>query len=370
MAQERTELTAKEKKAKLAAIKAHKEAVHVKDGWIRDPFIALAPDGYYYLTGTTPPPGDPREYSDPYNTGLGDKSHVSYHLQIWRSKDMVDWEYLGAPYSTKQIKFLQNKPDVNWSKERLWAPELHWDKANGKWLLVHCPSNVSSLAISDGADVKGPWTNMALTEFREKHDPSLFLDDDGTWHILWGSNKFLIRPLKKDFSGFSGPQVAIAPADRKIGHEGATMLKIDKKYVYIGTAWSKDAGRKEGGSYNLYYCTGDSPYGPFTERRFLGRFLGHGTPFKDKKGKWWCTAFYNGNVPPVSDIEIENRDLGEIAQTINQSGTTIVPLDVRMMPDGDVWIRATDPRYENPGPDEVDRVKLMEITDKMKAKLK
>ena len=129
------------------------------------------------------------------------------------------------------------------------------------------------------------------------------------------------------------------------------MRKIGKKYVHFGTAWSTDQGRK--GSYNLYYCTSDKITGPYSERRFVGRFLGHGTPFQDKNGKWWCTAFFNGNRPPLDPDGIEKRDLREDAQTINKLGTTIVPLDVKILPDGDVYIRAIDPHYATPGPDEV-----------------
>ena len=149
----------------------------------------------------------------------------------------------------------------------------------------------------------------------------------------------------------AGEPVRIDPSNRRIGHEGATMRKIGKKYVHFGTAWSTDQGRK--GSYNLYYCTSDKVTGPYNERRFAGRFLGHGTPFQDKNGKWWCTAFFNGNRPPLDPDGIEKRDLREDAQTINKLGTTIVPLDVKILPDGDVYIRAIDPHYATPGPDEV-----------------
>ncbi|MFR9672133.1 MAG: beta-xylosidase, partial [Rikenellaceae bacterium] len=142
-------------------------------------------------------------------------------------------------------------------------------------------------------------------------------------------------------------------SDRVIGHEGATMRKIGDKYVHFGTAWSADNKRTGGGSYNLYYCTSDCVMGPYSERRFAGRFLGHGTPFQDKSGNWWCTAFFNGDVPPVDDTNIESVDLGGVAQSINEQGTTIVPLEVRILEDGDIFIRAKDPRYRNPGPDEV-----------------
>ena len=48
-------------------------------------------------------------------------------------------------------------------------------------------------------------------------------------------------------------------------------------------------------------------------------------------------------------------DLSGDAQTINEQGVTIVPLEVRVESDGDVYIRAKDPDYANPGPDESQR---------------
>ena len=49
---------------------------------------------------------------------------------------------------------------------------------------------------------------------------------------------------------------------------------------------------------------------------------------------------------------MQARDLGDTARTINQRGTTLVPLDVRLDRKGDLIIRAKDPDYANPGPDE------------------
>ena len=129
------------------------------------------------------------------------------------------------------------------------------------------------------------------------------------------------------------------------------MIKVGGKYVHLGTAWSTDQGRK--GSYNLYYCVADTITGPYGPRKFAGRFLGHGTPFKDMNGKWWCTAFFNGNVPPESRDGVVSRNIGDNAKTINEQGVTIVPLDVRVLDDGEVYIRAKDPAYATPGPDEV-----------------
>jgi arylsulfatase len=130
------------------------------------------------------------------------------------------------------------------------------------------------------------------------------------------------------------------------------MIKVFDKYVHIGTSWSTYKGRK--GSYNLYYCSSDKISGPYGPRKFAGRFLGHGTPFQTRDGKWWCTAFFNGNVAPLPREGIETRDLSSDAQTINQRGVTLVPLEVGMK-EGDVWIRAKDPAYGTPGPDEAQK---------------
>ncbi|MEM7316974.1 MAG: glycoside hydrolase family 2, partial [Planctomycetota bacterium] len=201
-----------------------------------------------------------------------------------------------------------------------------------------------------------------MPDLVNKHDPSLFLDGS-TWYMLWGNTS--IAPLSDNFSEFTAAPVRIDPSGsrpdpktpgktmNRIGHEGATMIKVGDKYVHFGTAWSTDGMRK--GSYNLYYCTADKITGPYGPRKFAARFLGHGTPFQTRDGKWWCTAFFNGNVPPLSREGIRTRDLSETAQTINQRGTTIVPLDVRTLDDGEVYIRAKDPDYANPGPDEAQR---------------
>ncbi len=341
-----------------AGLKSHDRALYIKSGWIRDPYITLGPDGYYYLTGTQPNPSDPREPADPYNIGLGGESVVGEHVRVYRSPDLIEWESLGVVFSldeTHQVAVL-NKQLKN---RLLWAPEVHW--LGDRWALVHCPGPNASLALTEGPNLKGPWSHPMGDGLGIRHDPSLFKDDDGTWYLLWQNT--LIAPLSRDFTQYTAEPVRIDPAGSRpgpngepisrIGHEGATMLKVGGKYVHLGTAWSTDEGRK--GSYNLYYCVADEITGPYGPRKFAGRFLGHGTPFQDKDGQWWCTAFFNANVPPLSRDGIETRDLSENAQTINEQGVTIVPLDLKVLEDGDVYIRAIDPAYATPGPDEVQK---------------
>jgi len=340
-----------------AGLAAHDRALFVLDGWIRDPYITRGPDGAYYLTGTTPNPGDPREASDPYNTGLGQESLVGWKARVWRSSDLVDWEPLGTPFTLKNGIWYSADPEAFASTAveqwRLWAPELHWLADQNRWALVHTsPSPVkgANLSLSAGREVAGPWENPLGPAIGRKHDPSLFRDDDGTWWLVWGATS--IAPLKPDFSGFAAEPTPIRPAGEtaKLGHEGCLIRKILGKYVLFGTGWS--TGKMRRGTYNLYYATADEVTGPYGERKFAGRFLGHGTPFQDGQGRWWSTAFYNANLPPLSREGVENRDLGATAQTINRRGTTLVPLDVHLRDDGALHIRAKDPAYATAGPDE------------------
>lgn len=343
-----------------AGLKSHDKALYIKAGWIRDPYIVLGPDDYYYLTGTQPNEGDPREVTNPYNIGLGDASIVGNQVRLYRSRDLIEWESLGVVFTQDDFFAPKNGEKKSQDKEaNIWAPEVHW--MGERWALVHCPKQVSSLALSAGKDIKGPWSHPMNGAMGERHDPSLFQDDDGTVWLLSGNTN--VEPLSRDLSKYTAKAVRIDPSGsrpgpngeliNRIGHEGATMMKVGGKYVHLGTAWSTDKGRK--GSYNLYYSVADKITGPYGPRKFVGRFLGHGTPFKDKEGKWWCTAFFNANVPPLPREGIEKLDIGDDAKTINEQGVTIVPLDVRTLDNGDVFILAKDPAYATPGPDEVQK---------------
>ncbi len=341
-----------------AGLKSHDRALYIKAGWIRDPYITIGPDGCYYLTGTQPNPQDPREAEDPYNIGLGEDSIVGEKVRVYRSKDLIEWVSLGEPFSLNDT-FQVAEQGKKIRKRLIWAPEIHW--MGDRWALVHCPKSHSSLAVTTGRELSGPWAHPMGDSLGERHDPSLFQDDDGTVYLLWQNT--MIAPLGKELTRYLAGPIRIDPSGTRpgpngepisrIGHEGATMMKVGGKYVHLGTAWSTDRGRK--GSYNLYYCVADRITGPYGPRKFAGRFLGHGTPFQDKEGKWWCTAFFNANVPPLAREGIQTRDLSENAQTINEQGVTIVPLEVRVLDDGDVCIRAKDSAYATPGPDEAQK---------------
>jgi xylan 1,4-beta-xylosidase len=337
-----------------AALAAHDRTIHVKDGFIRDPYIVKAPDGFFYFTGTTQISTRKELPEDKYTSGK-----IGYEVQVWKTKDFIHWKSLGVIYSLKDGFWYTAKPEnfktgegLRW---RLWAPELYF--INGRFVVISTspsPVSLGNISVAQGLKPKGPWANPMGDKISRIHDPSLFQDDDRTWWMIWGLGPATIAPLKTDLSGYASEPINIGSAGefKDVGYEGFLMRKILGKYVLFGTAWSTGKGRK--GTYNLYYATADKITGPYGERKFAGRFLGHGTTLQDSAGRWWRTAFFNGNVPPLSREGIQTKELSDNAYTLNEQGLNLVPLDVNME-GNELVIRATDPDYSVPGPEELQK---------------
>lgn len=346
----------------------HDKAVRVFGGTMRDPFVTLAPDGFYYLSSTRPLNTFPDELPG---------------IQFFRSSDLIDWEKLSPVWEAKNSEYGRDLIDAA-SKRNIdagiWAPEAHF--INGKWVIVNTSNmRMANIMLTQGTDLTGPFLTDSYKEPTEKkssyaqnfdhrpaqsgskeatsinigfhRDPSVFMDDDKTPWLISGAVE--IHKMKQDFSGFDDYHKLIGPQDRILGHEGAYITKVGSKYVLFGTAWSTDNMRK--GSYNLYYCVADKVTGPYGPRKFAGRFLGHGTPFQDKSGRWWCTAFYNADNPTLTAEQAATMDLSKSAYTINEGGLTLVPMEI-YEENGDVVVRAKDEAYRYPGKDEAQKFNL------------
>ncbi len=328
----------------LAAIEKREKAVHPMDDWMRDPYIVLGPDGDYYLTAT-------QQINETNSRGV----------PVWKSENLVDWEFVGFPYTLDDAsnfeeyeeRLAQRNADrqsrgLGEQPLRVWAPELHY--IDGRWAIIHT-SNVGLGNFILTRD-KGLYSKTSDwgSAFGRQHDPFIFQDDDGSKYLVARCAEII--KLKDDLSGFDGEPIRIDPSNRRMGHEGAFIIKFEGKYVLFGTAWSTDTMRH--GTYNLYYATADTVTGPYGPRKFAGRFLGHGTLFKDKQDRWWCTAFYNANRPTLSPDQARNMDLSDTAYTINKQGLTLVPMEIRMQ-DGEVMVYPKDDDYKLPGAEEVQK---------------
>ena len=116
-----------------AGLKSHDKALYIKSGWIRDPYISIDPERkYYYLTGTQPREGDPREAENPYNIGLVMRASLVIKFDYGEA-GFDRWEPLGPIFTVDDTMKAKSGKKIEASD---LAPEVHWLADKGCWALV------------------------------------------------------------------------------------------------------------------------------------------------------------------------------------------------------------------------------------------
>lgn len=293
------------------ALQVPKDVRPLFDTWMRDTFVTLAADGFYYLTGTTAAPG--KAHCWDWNDGL----------HLWRSSDLKTWDHLGLIWSLDRDATWQSKPvivapgqispsrDVMDEKRRaVWAPEIHYIKSKKTWLIVACMNGGrgSFILRSKSGKPEGPYENIpgnAAGPILNNIDGSLFEEDDGTVYFV-GHNHFIAR-MKDDLSGLAEPvsRLQETPYEPEPYAEGVYIVKHDGKYHLVQTYWSfkKPDGKysylgpqynhPSRHSYDVVVATADNIRGPYGPRYTAVVEGGHNNFFKDRDGRWWATMFGN-----------------------------------------------------------------------------
>ncbi|OJV37653.1 MAG: glycosyl hydrolase family 43 [Bacteroidales bacterium 36-12] len=295
------------------------------DYWMRDTWVTLGPDGYYYMTGTTATP-DRKFNGQPHCWDWNDG------LYLWRSLDLQEWESRGRVWSMEEDGTWQKYPKIYKDGEKrpklslngdvmdnrfhaVWAPELHYIKSQQNWFMVACLNESaggrgSFILKSTTGKPEGPFVNIEGNEkgpLFPEIDGSLFEDEDGTVYFV-GHNHYIAK-MKPDMSGY-------AEEIRKLNEhnyepepyvEGAFIFKYDNKYHLVQAIWShrtpegKDTYVEKNGltnnktrySYDCIIASSDNVYGPYSKRYNAITGGGHNNLFQDKEGKWWATMFFN-----------------------------------------------------------------------------
>lgn len=246
---------------------------------LRDTSICLAPDGNYYLTGTT---GHPTWWRT--NDGI----------RIWRSPDLRQWEPLGLVWSIER--------DGTWQKEArsglrsLWAPEIHFIK--GTFWLGYCmnfPGGGTGLLKSTSGEAEGPYVDVKPGgPITDEIDVQIFEDDDGSIHFVYQNGK--IARMKDDMSGLAEKPRLLKPSNAgHVGFEGAMIAKIGGRYHLVCAEFNPGPG---GRTYDCMVASSEDLHGPYGERYLAIPHAGHNTLFMDKQGKWWATFFGNDEQSP------------------------------------------------------------------------
>lgn len=305
------------------------------DYWIRDTWVTLGPDDYYYMTGTTATPD--REFVGQvhcwdWNDGL----------YLWRSKDMDTWEAMGLIWSMEQDGTWQKYPKIHKEGTKypqkslngdpldnkfhaVWAPELHYIKSAKNWFMVACLNESaggrgSFILKSSSGKPEGPYVNIegnAQGPLFPQIDGSLFEDEDGTVYFV-GHNHFIAK-MKPDMSGYAEEIRQLDEQQYKPEPyvEGAFIFKHDNKYHLVQAIWSHrledgtdtyveikgKTNQKTRYSYDCIIATADNVYGPYSKRYNAITGGGHNNLFKDKEGKWWATIFFNPRGAQAAEYE-------------------------------------------------------------------
>lgn len=308
------------------------------DYWMRDTWVTLGPDGYYYMTGTT---------ADPERTFVGQTHCWDWNdgLYLWRSKDMKKWKSMGLIWSMSKDGTWQKNPKVfnkgdKYAKKSingdpldnkfhaLWAPEIHYIKSAKNWFVVACLNNSaggrgSFVLRSTSGKPEGPYVNIEGNKDKALYpniDGSLFEDTDGTVYFV-GHNHYIAK-MKPDMSDIAEDFVKMDESsyDPEPYIEGAFIFKHENKYHLVQAIWSHRT--KEGDtyvekkgltnkdtrySYDCVIATSDNIYGPYSKRYNAITGGGHNNLFQAKDGSWWATMFFNPRGAQAAEYKVTCR---------------------------------------------------------------
>lgn len=224
---------------------ADKYSNPVIDYSLPDPSIIKGEDGYFYLYATE----DIR------------------NLPIHRSKDLVNWEFLGTAFTD------ENRPDFE-PNGGIWAPDIN--KIGDKYVLYYSMSVWGGewtcgigCAVSDRPE--GPFKDCGMMfrsngiKVQNSIDP-FYIEDNGHKYLFWGS-----------FRGIYAIELS----------EDGLSLKSGSSPVQIaGTAYEETYIHKRGGYYYMFASIGSCCEGlKSTYTTVVGRSTSLFGPYLDKKGQ-------------------------------------------------------------------------------------
>lgn len=161
-----------------------------------DPFV-FSFNGYYYL------------YVSTRDTDTG--------VKVWRSKNLVDWEYKGL---------CTEEPET----AAAYAPEVrYW---NGKFYMYTSPAGQGHYVLTSDSPL-GPF-RLSTENFGRTIDGTTFVDDDGKWYFYYAGANGIQAASMTD-------PLTLAPEEVQTGAfmggwtEGPTVFKHNGKYFMTYT---------------------------------------------------------------------------------------------------------------------------------------
>jgi hypothetical protein len=209
----------------------------VLPGYTADPQVILL-DGTFYIYPTT--------------DGFNDWSSTSF--SVFSSPNLVQWTSGGV--------ILDVAKDLTWATGHAWAPSI----AHVGSTYYFYFSADSQIGVATGSSPTGRFKDalgkplVTANQYGgQSIDPYVFIDDDGTAYLYFGSGGGLrVGKLKPDMVSFSGTPANVSLTGASGTLEGSAMFKRKGSY-YL--AWSEGDTRLA--TYKMAYARAQSALGPF-----------------------------------------------------------------------------------------------------------
>ena len=208
-----------------------------------DPSVIKGEDGYYYLYATE----DIR------------------NLPIHRSKDLVEWEYVGTAFTKG------TRPDFE-PKGGLWAPDIN--KIGDKYVLYYSMSVwggewTCGIGCATADKPEGPFTDHGKM-FRSNEinvqnsiDP-FYIEDGGKKYLFWGSFRG-IYGIELSDDGLSVRKGAKLRQVAGTAYEGTYIHKKDGYYYFFASIGTCCEGLKS--TYTTVVGRSKNLFGPYVNRK-------------------------------------------------------------------------------------------------------
>jgi arabinan endo-1,5-alpha-L-arabinosidase len=294
---------------------------------INDTYADIAPFAYYpkWTVYNVHDPSIKKfgDYYYCYSTDVGFGIAVRSGIQIRRSKDLVQWQFVGWVFSSlpaQGSQYISSKGGAAF--DALWAPYVL--KAGSEYRLYYSLSSavarLSVIGMATATSPDGPWTEKGLvvtsandnTRQTNAIDPTVITTAAGDQYMYYGSAWDGIYILKLDPS----TGLAFSPGDKgtRIANRGFTGGKyngniegaeviynptLNKYFLFISYDWLQT-------KYNVRVGRADNPQGPFYDYNGVDlntdvdhgpmivapyQFTGHG----GWQGTAHCGVFDDGN---------------------------------------------------------------------------
>ncbi len=206
-------------------------------GYTADPHVVLFDDTFYIY---------------PTTDGFNDWGSTSF--SVFSSTNLVQWTSRGV--------ILNIPKDLTWATGHGWAPTI---ARVGSTYFFYFSAD-SQIGVATSSSPTGPFKDALgkplVTGYQyglQSIDPYVFIDDDGTAYLYFGSGGGLrVAKLKADMVSFASAPTNVSLTGASGTLEGSAMFKRKGSY-YL--AWSEGDTRLA--SYAMAYARAQSPLGPF-----------------------------------------------------------------------------------------------------------